>query len=88
MHLDCEVLFFDKRGVSNKPFYDEKIFTLVCNSGIDIIPFGSNASVDSSEGECLRCKGFDCEVELMFEGIFHEGDWCFTILGENKAGVF
>ena len=88
MHLDCEGLFSDEGNISNKAFYDEKIFTLVCNSGKDRIPFRSDASVDSLEGECLCCKGFDCEVELMFEGIFHERDGCFSILGENKTGIF
>lgn len=53
MHLDCEGLFFDEGGISNNPFYDEKISTLVCNSCKDRIPFRSDASVDSSEGESL-----------------------------------
>lgn len=88
MHLDREGLFFEEGGISNIPFYNEKIFTLVCNSGIDRIPFRSDVFVNSSEGECLRGEGLDCEVELMFEGIFHERDGCFSILAENETGIF
>ena len=88
MHLDCEGLFFDEGDISNKSFYDEKTFTLVCNSGKDRIPFRSDVFMDSSESECFRCERLDCEVELMFEGILHERDGCFSILGENETGVF
>lgn len=88
MYLNREGLFFDESWVSNVPFYDEKVSTLVCYSGKDIIPFRPYVSVDSSEGECLRGKRLDSEFKLMFESFFHECAWCFSVLAENKTGVF
>ena len=87
MYLNREGLFFEEGWVSNISFYDEEVSTLVCYSGKDIIPFSSDVSVDSSEGESLRGKRLDSEFKLMFESIFHERDGCFSILGEDETSV-